>query len=42
MNWLSQNAEIESIRVAGIELPDQGVELSAFFVESMVCRTDGL
>jgi opacity protein-like surface antigen len=42
MNWLSQEAEISSVRVAGIALPDQDIEFSAFFAEPMVGGAIGL
>lgn len=42
MNWLGQEADIGPIRVGSINIPDQDVELSAFFVEPMLGGRIGL
>lgn len=42
LNWLSQEINIDTIRIGGTEVPDEDVELSTFFIEPMLGFRVGL
>ncbi|AFZ35463.1 hypothetical protein Sta7437_1907 [Stanieria cyanosphaera PCC 7437] len=42
MNWLGQDTQINAINIGGIDIPNQDVELSTFFVEPMIGTQIGL